>query len=56
MTDVDLDTNVKLLELSKRRFERKVNEKIATKITLSQVEMAKKIDHATKVLDNILLL
>ena len=36
VTDVNLDTNVKLLEWSERRFQSKVNEKIATKISLSQ--------------------
>ena len=54
--DANLDTNVKLLEWSERRFQSKVNEKIATEIALSQVEMAKKIDCVTKVLGNILSL
>ena len=45
--DPNLDTNVKLLEWSERRFHRKVNEKIATEIVLSQMEMAKKIDRLT---------
>ena len=40
--DADLDTNVKLLEWLERRLQSKVNEKIATEIALSQVEMAKK--------------
>ena len=35
MQDVDLDTNAKLLEWSKRKFQSKVNEKIATEIALS---------------------
>ena len=51
--DADLDTNAKLLEWLERRFHSKVNEKIATKIALSQVEMPKKIDHVTEVLGNI---
>ena len=56
VTDANLDTNVKLLEWSKRRFQHKVNEKISGEIALSQVELAKKIDHVTKVLGNILSL
>ena len=56
VTDTDLDTNVKLLEWSERRFQSRVNEKISTEISLSQVEMAKKIDHVTEVLGNILSL
>ena len=48
--NADLDTNVKLLEWSKSRFQQKINEKISSEIALSQVELAKKIDHVTKVL------
>ena len=51
--DTNLDTNVKLLEWLERRFQSRVNEKIFTKIALSQVEMAKKIDHVIEVLGNI---
>ena len=54
VTDADLDTNVKLLEWLEQRFQSKVNEKIATKIALSQVEMAKKIERVTEVLGKIL--
>ena len=54
--DTDLDTNVKLLELSERRFQGKVNEKISSEITLSQVELATNIDCLTVVLGNILSL
>ena len=54
--DTNLDTNVKLLEWLERRFQSRVNEKISSEIALSQVEMAKKIDHVTKVLGNILYL
>ena len=43
VTDADVDTNVKLLEWSERKFQSKVNEKISIEITKSQVEMAKKI-------------
>ena len=56
VTDTDLDTNVKLLEWSERRFQSQVNEKISSEIALSQVEMDKKIDHVTEVLGNILSL
>ena len=41
--DVDLDTNAKLLEWFERKFQSKVNEKIATKISLSQVTPRKLI-------------
>ena len=39
----DLDTNAKLLEWSKKKFQTKVNEKILGEIALSQVELAKKL-------------
>ena len=54
--DADLDTNAKLLEWSERKFQSKVNEKIATKIALSQVELAKKIKRVSEVLGKILSL
>ena len=53
--DVDLDTNTKLLEWSERKFQSKVNEKITTKISLSQVELANKIECVTEMLGKILL-
>ena len=56
MTDADVDIDIKLLEWSERRFQRKVNEKISSEIALSQVELATKIDYFTKVLGNILTL
>ena len=56
VTDANLDTNVKLLEWSERWFQSKVNEKIAIEISLSQVEMAKKIERVIEVLGNILSL
>ena len=56
VTDANLDNNVKLIEWSKSRFQHKVNKKISSEIALSQVELAKKIDHVTKVLGNILSL
>ena len=56
MTDTNLDTNVKLLEWSERRFQSKVNEKISSEIALSQVELATKIDRVKEVLGNILSL
>ena len=54
--DSDLDTNAKLLQWLERKFQSKVNEKIATEITLSQVELAKKIEHFNKMLNRILSL
>ena len=49
----DLDTNAKLLEWSERKFQAKVNEKISSEITLSQVELAQKIEKVKEVLENI---
>ena len=49
----DLNTNVKLLEWSKKKFQRKVNEKISSEITLTQVELAKKVEKVKEVLENI---
>ena len=49
----DLDTNVKLLEWFERKFQMKVNEKISSKIALTQVELAKKIEKVKTVLENI---
>ena len=56
LTNEDLDTNVKLMEWSKRKFQDKVNEKISSEIALSQVELATKIDRVKEVLGNILSL
>ena len=53
VTNADLDTNVKLMEWLERKFQGKVNEKISSEMTLSQVGLATKIDHVTKVLGNI---
>ena len=53
MTNEDHDTNVKLMEWSKRKFKGKVNEKISSDIALSQVELAKKIEIVKIVLGNI---
>ena len=52
MTDADHDTNVKLMEWSKRKFQSKVNEKISNDISLSQVELAKKLERVKIVLGN----
>lgn len=49
----DLDTNVKLLEWSEKKFQIKVNGKISGEITLSQVELAKKFEKMKIVLQNI---
>ena len=48
----DLHTNAKLLKWSERKFQVKVNEKISIEITLSQVELAKKIEKVKEVLEN----
>ena len=53
MTNEDQDTNVKLMECSKRKFQGKVNEKISGDITLSQVELVKKLERVKIVLGNI---
>ena len=49
----DLDTNVKLLEWSEKKCQMKVNEKISGEITLSQVELAKKVEKVKSILENI---
>ena len=49
----DLETNVKLVEWSERKFQMRVNEKISSEITLTQVELAKKIEKVKTVLENI---
>ena len=49
----DLDTNVKLLEWSEKKFQMKVNEKISNETTLTQVDLAKKIEKVKIVLEKI---
>ena len=49
----DLETNVKLMEWSEKKFQGSVNEKIANEIALSQVALAKVMENAKKVLENI---
>ena len=49
----DQETNMKLMEWSKNKFQGKVNEKIASEIALSQVELAKIIDKVKMVIENI---
>ena len=44
VTNEDQETNVKLMEWSEKKFQGKVNEKISSKIELSQVELVKKIE------------
>ena len=51
--NADQETNVKLMEWSEKKFQGKVNEKIASEIALSQVELAKKIATIKEVLENI---
>ena len=53
VTNEDQDTNTKLMEWSENKFQGKDNEKISSEITLSQVELATKIEKVKKVLDNI---
>ena len=53
INDTDLDSNVKLLKWSKRKFQGKVNEKISSAIALSEVELATKIDTVKKFLENL---
>ena len=49
----DIDTNVKLLEWSKRKFQGKVNEKISSDIALIQVALETKVEDVKKILENI---
>ena len=56
VTNVDLDTNVKLMEWLERKFQGNVNEKISSEIALLQVKLATKIHRVIEVLGNILLL
>ena len=53
INDENLDTNVKLLEWSKKKFQTKVNEQISNAIALHQVELATKIDGVKKMLEKI---
>ena len=53
MKNKDLDANVKLMEWLEKKFQAKVNEKISSEITLSQVELENKIEKVKKVLENI---
>ena len=54
--DENLGTNEKLLEWLEIKFQSKVTKKVATKIALSQVELAKKIEHVIEMLNRILSL
>ena len=49
----DHDSNVKLMESSEKKFQGKVNQKIANDIILGQVDLAKKLDRVKVVLGNI---
>ena len=53
VNDMDLDTNIKLIEWFERKFQNKVNEKISSVISLTQVEITTKIESVKKVLENI---
>ena len=52
----DLDTNAKLLEWSKKKFQSKVNENISSEIALTQVALETKVEDVKKILENIFLL
>ena len=49
----DHDTNAKLMEWLEKKFQGKVNQKIANDIILGQVDLAKKLDRVKVVLGNI---
>ena len=49
----DHDTNAKLMEWSKKKFQAKVNQKISNDIILGQVDLAKKLDRVKVVLRKI---
>ena len=49
----DHDTSAKLIEWSEKKFQGKVNQKIANAIILGQVDLAKKLDKVKVVLGNI---
>ena len=49
----DHDTNSKLIEWSEKKFQGKVNQKIANDIILGQVDLAKKLERVKVVLGNI---
>ena len=53
VSDVELDTNAKLLEWSEKKFQRKVNEKTSGDIALTQVSLATKVESVKKILENI---
>ena len=55
VSDIDLDTNVKLLEWFEKKFQNKVNEKISSEIKLTQVALITKIDNVKNVLEKIYL-
>lgn len=53
VSNEDLDTNAKLLEWSKKKFQNNVNEKISSDISLTQVALETKVEDVKKVLENI---
>lgn len=53
VTSEDHDTDAKLMECSESKFQGKVNEKIYGDISLSKVELAKKVEKVKIVLRNI---
>ena len=53
ISDADLDTNTKLLQWSKKKFQSKVNENISSAIALRKVDLETKMKDMKKVLENI---
>lgn len=53
VSDTNLDTNAKLLECSKNKFQSKVNEKISCDIAFTQVALETKVESVKKVLEKI---
>lgn len=53
VSDIDQDTNAKLLEWPEKKFQRKFNDKISGDIAVTQVALATKVESVEKVLENI---
>ena len=56
ISNTDLDTDLKLLEWSEKKFQNKVNEKISSDIVLTKVALGTMIDSMKKVLEKHFLL
>lgn len=53
VSDTDLDTNAKLLEWSEQKFQKKVNEKLSSYVTITEVALETKVESMKKVLEKI---